>query len=383
MFSRVFPSFSANKSAARTSSSQPKPAQPAQTTPNPSKKPSRLQKVLQALRLSRSHSKVEQYHHQLPIVQTSPVLSQRATRQARSTPAELSAASTPYSVPNSTFSTTGPTQLPLPQSAATTPATTYPNTPVASASSSLFLASNPAASKRIADLESAVLQLNQDYDRQTSKTNELLNNDLFGQMIALVEERDGDKAARRLAEDQLAEMVTSHATAEEVLREEREEHRQAKSARSQVYYALKKENADLEAALLDQQAKTDLLQVEALHKALVQLGIVDSEDQQYPLAYPVCGDCMGPFLKAVCTAATRQGPLTNSNGGPEPELATAAHRTFEAPGDEGGCSELVSNSRARARSKAPAPTEWLKGGSTRTPPSMDLPNVVAPLYIPQ
>lgn len=229
-------------------------------------------------------------------------------------------------------------------------------------------------SKRIAALESTISRLKQDNIRQINETNELLNNKLFGQTIALVEERKVDQAARKVAEDRLAEVVASHAKMEEVLLEEREEHRKAKSAKSQVYYALKKENTDLQAAFLDVQAKTDFLRVDALQKALVRLGIVDPDDQQYPLAYPVCGDCMGPFLKAVGTAA-RQGPQTNSNGGPEPELTTAARQTFEAPGDEGGCSEPVSDSRAGAQSKAPAPTEWLKGGSTRTRRFVPLPQI--------
>ncbi|KAG8946726.1 hypothetical protein FRC04_011504 [Tulasnella sp. 424] len=285
---------------------------------------------------------------------------------SRSVSAEPEPSSTPSSFPHSTFSAAGAPQLTPPPSASITPATTFSNPPAASGSNSAVLTADPgAASKRIADLTSTVHQLNQDNVRQISSTNELLNNKLFGQMIALVEERDGDKAARKAAEDRLAEVVASRAKAEEVLLKEREERRKAKSAWSRAYYALEKENTDLQGVLLDMQAKTDFLQVEALQEALVRLGIVDPDDQQYPLAYPVYGDCVGPFLKAVCTAVG-QGPQTNSNGGPEHELATAAHRTSEAHSVENGCLELVSDKRTGARSSPPAPAEWLKSGSTRT-----------------
>ncbi|KAG8970479.1 hypothetical protein FRC05_000586 [Tulasnella sp. 425] len=246
-----------------------------------------------------------------------------------------SAASTPSSFPNSIFSTADLARLTLPRSTATTPATIYSNSPAPSTPNSPPLANDIAAvTNRIDDLEFAV---------------------------ALTEEREAEKAARKLAEDRLAEEIASHARTEELLLNERERHRKAESARTKACYALEKENADLEADLLDLTARSDLLHVQALQKALVQLHIVDANDRQYRLKYPACADCMGPFLKAVCTAA-KQATQTNSKGGPEHELETAAPETFQAPSDESSCSESVSDKHARA----PAPTEWFKSGSTRT-----------------
>ncbi|KAG8977446.1 hypothetical protein FRC05_001844, partial [Tulasnella sp. 425] len=168
--------------------------------------------------------------------------------------------------------------------------------------------------------------------------------------------------------DPIGALIASHAKMEEVIVKERERHRKAEKARIEACLALEKKNSDLQAALLDLPARTDLLNIEELQKSLVRLGIVDPDCQQYPLAYPVCGDCVAPFLKSVCAAAERS---TNSGEGRDQEqkleLARAGHRTFEVSDDDGcsGESELVSEEPARTLSQAPAPAQWFGSSSTR------------------
>ncbi|KAG8979527.1 hypothetical protein FRC05_008516 [Tulasnella sp. 425] len=300
MFFSGFPSFSAVKSTARHGTlTQPELIHTSRTAPTPSKKPSRLQSVLRALRLSRLQPKVEEeQYHQSQVSHVPPV-----------------------------------------------------------------------ALQRIADLEFTISQLEQDNARQISDTNALFDKKLYPRMMGFAKERDDEKAARRHAEDRLAELIASHAKTEEVILKERERHRKAERARIEACFALEKKNANLQAALLDLEARTDLFNIEELQKSLVRLGIVDSDGQQYPPAYPVCSDCVAPFLKSVCAAAKRS---TNSGEGREKEqkleLARAGHRAFEVSDDEDGCSgesELVSEEPARTLSQAPAPAQWFGSRSTR------------------
>ncbi|KAG8977401.1 hypothetical protein FRC05_001799 [Tulasnella sp. 425] len=178
--------------------------------------------------------------------------------------------------------------------------------------------------RRIADLELTISQLEQDNARQISDTNALFDKKLYPRMMAFAKERDDEKAARKAVEDQLAEVIASEANMEE------------------------KKNADIQAAILDLQARADFIRVEELHKSLVRLGIVDPDDQQYPLAYPVCGDCMTPFLKSVCAAA--KGSTKSGDGREQKqkrELATVAgHQAAEMLGAGDDSSEPVSEEPA-------------------------------------
>ncbi|KAG8949447.1 hypothetical protein FRC04_008546 [Tulasnella sp. 424] len=300
MFFNGFPSFSANKSAARPcpqARSQPKPAHTAHTAPTPSKKPSRLQTVVRALRLPRSQLKVEeQYHHprasQVPPGALQPPCPATYEGPTLSTSARPSAAPTLPSFPNSTFSIPGPTRLTIPRSAATTPATIYsnlsaaftPNSPLPATLPATDLATNSAeAIKRIAHLEFTISQLERDN----------------AHVLAFARERDAEKTARKVTEDRLAEeIIASHAKTEKMILKERKQYRQAERARVEVCHALETKNAELQAALLDLQTTTDFLDFEVLQASLVRLGIAHPDDQQYPQAV-----CIAPFLNSVCAAA--------------------------------------------------------------------------------
>lgn len=145
-------------------------------------------------------------------------------------------------------------------------------------------------------------------------------------MNAFAQERDAEKAARKLAGDRLAEEIASHAKTEKVILKEHKQHRQAERARIEICHALETKNAELQAALLNLQTTTDFLDVEALQEQ-------------------------------------------------EQELATAAHEAFDASDDGDGSSEPVSDKPPRALSRAPAPTQWFKNGSTRPKRSVPLPRI--------
>lgn len=121
-------------------------------------------------------------------------------------------------------------------------------------------------------------------------------------MNTFAKERDAEKAARNLAEDRLAEEIASHAKTEEAIIKERKLHRQAERARLEVCSDLQQRNAELQAALLNLQTTTELLDFKALQESLVRLGIVHPDDQQYPQTF-----CVAPFLKSV-RAAAKRGP---------------------------------------------------------------------------
>ncbi|KAG8969839.1 hypothetical protein FRC05_000816 [Tulasnella sp. 425] len=208
--------------------------------------------------------------------------------------------------------------------------------------------------KRIAILELTVSQLELDNARQVSNTNALLDEKLYPRMMAFAKERNDEKAARKLAEDRLAEVIASHAKMD--VNASATGKRREQGLKPALLW---RKNADLQAALLDLQARTGFLRVEELQKSLVRLGIVNPDDQQYPLAYPVCGDCIAPFLKSICATAKRG--TSSGDGGErkrEQGLARAGHQAFEVSHNEDGSSELVSEESARTLSKAPAPAQW-------------------------
>ncbi|KAG8947117.1 hypothetical protein FRC04_010968 [Tulasnella sp. 424] len=384
MFFHGFLTFSADKSAARPpkqARSQREPANTTPTAPSPSKKPSRLQNVLRALRLIRSQRKVdEQYHHHqvkdilpaaLQVGDDRPPCTTTHEGPTVSASARPSTASIPSTFPN--WTTTEPARLAAPRSAATTPGTAYSSSPAAFAPNSTLPATLPATDpatdpaaviKRIADLEYTVSELKRDNARQISETNAVFKDEIFPRMDGFAKERDAEKVLRKLAEERLAGAIESRAKTEELIVKERKEHRKAEGARLEAYYALEKKNGELQAAILDLQTPADLLDFEAIQQSLVRLGIIDPDDQQDPQAF-----CIAPFLRSVCAAAKRG--TTSSKEGPdqehkeEQELATEGHRTFEVSDDADSCSEPVSDEPPRALSKAPAPTQWLKNGSTR------------------
>ncbi|KAG8941215.1 hypothetical protein FRC04_004667, partial [Tulasnella sp. 424] len=366
MFFNRFPSFPAAKAAARS----PEPAHAAHTTPTPSKKPSRLQNLLRALRLSRPEPRVEVQYHHPQVDNIPPAALQRpfpTTHEGLtlSTSARPSTGSTPSYLPYSTLSATHPAQLTVPRSASTTPS--YSSSPPAafvpkSPLPATLPATDPAVVfKRIAYLESIVSQLERDNARQLSETNALFENKILPGMKAFAKERDAEKAARNLAEDRLAGEIASHAKTEEAIIKEQKLHRRAERARLEVCSDLQQRNTELQAALLNLQTTTELLDFEALQESLVRLGIVHPDDQQYPQTF-----CVAPFLKSVCAAAKR-GP--NSKERTElkhnQELATAAYQAFDGSDDGDGHSEPVSDEPPRALSRPPAPTQWFKNGATR------------------
>ncbi|KAG8971566.1 hypothetical protein FRC05_010976 [Tulasnella sp. 425] len=376
MFFHGFPSFSANKSAARPSKqarSKPEPANTTPTAPIPSKNPSRLQTVLRALRLTRSQRKVdEQYHHHqvndiLPVAlqagDDGPPCPATHAGPTVSGSARPSTASIPSNFPHWTPSTTEPARLAVPRSAATTPGTIHSSFAPNSTLPATDPATDPAAViKRITHLEYTVSELKRDNARQISETNAVFKDEIFPRMDGFAEERDAEKVVRRLAEERLAGAIENHAKTEELIVKEREQHRKAARARLEAYYALEKKNAELQAAILNLQKPNDLLDFEALQQSLVRLRIIDPDDQQDPQA-----SCIAPFLKSVCAA--RRGTTSSKEGleqeqKEERELATAGHQAFDVSDNGDSCSEPVSDEPPRALSRAPAPAQWFRNGST-------------------
>ncbi|KAG8972124.1 hypothetical protein FRC05_010292 [Tulasnella sp. 425] len=330
MFFHGFPSCSAAR-LSKQARSKPEPANTTPTAPSPSKKPSKLQTVLRALRLTRSQRKIDEQYHHYQVNDILPVALQPPCSATHEGPTVSASAR-----PSTTLSATLP---------ATDPAT------------------DPAAViKRIAH----VSELKPDNARQISETNAAFKDEIFPRMDGFAKERDAEKVVRKLAEERLAEAIENHAKTEELIVKEREQHRKAERARLEAYYALEKKNAELQAAILDLQTPNDLLNFEALQQSLVRLGLIDPDDQQDPQAF-----CIAPFLMSVCAAAKRgttsSKEVSDQEQKEEQELATAGHRTFDVSDDEDSCSEPVSDELPRALSRAPAPTQWFKNGLSRAP----------------